>query len=235
MHQRTILIVSKLVSWLDITLCVAELIWISVFRRKGTLFDLCSSNNANSSNNNFALLLFGVSVQDLWSIGVKYRDVYRFLMWKGGFLAEGGKKKSVWNKRILLRFNFQNGYRNTFFKLCVLFLSLQQLQQLQLRPVVQLVAWQEQQTDHFALWERSSLSPSLSSSLPTTWPPARFMATTLSAAIPRAAPSSLRALPSLPTPPWGLGAAALSVPRWGRRWEALEQQVGAAALSQLWL
>lgn len=92
MHQRAILIVSKLVSWLDITLCVAELIWISVFRRKGTLFDLCSSNNTTSSNNNFALLLFGVSVQDLWSIGVKYRDVYGFLMWKGGFLAEGEKK-----------------------------------------------------------------------------------------------------------------------------------------------
>lgn len=57
------------------------------------------------------------------------------------------------------------------------------------------------------------------------------MATTHSAAIPRAAPSSLRALPSLPTPPWALGAAAPSVPLWGLHWEALGQQVGAAAAS----
>lgn len=110
-------------------------------------------------------------------------------------------------------------------------LPLQRLQRLQLRPTVQRAAWQERQTDHFARWERSSPNPSPSSSPPTTWHPAPFTATTLSAAIPRAARSFLRALPSPPTLPWGSEAAALSVPRWALRWEDLGQQVRTAAPS----
>ena len=135
------------------------------------------------------------------------------------------------NKRNLLSFNFQNCYKNGFFSPCFQSLSPQRWQRLQLRPTVRRAAWQGRRTDHFALWELSSPNPSPSSSPPTTWHPAHSTATTLSAATPRAARSSRRALPSLPTLPWDSGAAALSVPRWGLRWEDLGRQVRTAASS----